>query len=134
MTKAGTDHTLEFLLAFDGRRHFFEDGSFVKLEIKQGPPTKKRPHGLKYSFSLHDPEGQRLLGYDNAHPVKAPSGRKARTVAADHWHRVPGDKGVPYKFESAEKLLDDFFDEVEKVLAERGVNTEVVKVTERTIR
>jgi hypothetical protein len=38
---------------------------------------------------------------------------------------------VPYKFESAEKLLDDLFDEVEKVLAERGVGTEVVKVTER---
>lgn len=131
MSDEQPDHTLEFLIGFNGRRHYFEDGSFLKFEIKKVRPMKSRPHGLAYSFSLHDPDGERLLGFDNAHSVRAPSGRKKRTVEADHWHRGPGDKGVPYKFESAEKLLDDLFDEVEKVLAERGVGTEVVKVTER---
>jgi hypothetical protein len=131
MSDEQPDHTLEFLIGFNGRRHYFEDGSFLKFEIKKVRRTKSRLHGLAYSFSLHDPEGERLLGFDNAHSVRAPSGRNKRAVEADHWHRGPGDKGVPYKFESAEKLLDDLFDEVEKVLAERGVGTEVVKVTER---
>lgn len=131
MSEEQPDHTLEFLLGFDGRRHYFEDGCFLKFEIKKGTPTKSRPHGLAYSFSLHDGEGERLLGFDNAHTVRAPSGRKKRAVEADHWHRGPGDKGVPYRFESAEKLLDDLFDAVEKVMAERGAGTEIVKVTER---
>lgn len=131
MSDERTDHVLDFLLAFDGRRHFFADGSYLKFAIKKGPVTRSRPHGLRYAFSLHDADGVRLLGYDNAHAVKAPGGRKKRAVEADHWHRGPGDKGVPYRFESSEKLLDDFFDEVEKVMAERGVTTEVMKVTER---
>ena len=70
------DHTLEFLIGFNGRRHYFEDGSFLKFEIKKVRPMKSRPHGLAYSFSLHDPDGERLLGFDNAHSVRAPSGRK----------------------------------------------------------
>jgi hypothetical protein len=31
------------------------------------------------------------------------------------------DIGRPYAFKSAEKLLDDFYTEVERVLGERGV-------------
>jgi hypothetical protein len=42
---------------------------------------------------------------------------------ADEDSAVPGR---PYRFQGAEKLLDDFFDEVERVLGERGVQMTVV--------
>lgn len=30
----------------------------------------ERPHGLSYSLVLRAPDGERLVGYDNAHPVR----------------------------------------------------------------
>jgi hypothetical protein len=33
-------------------------------------------------------------------------------------HRHVSDKGVPYEFQNAQKLLVDFFDEVDRVLKE----------------
>jgi|SRR3954463_11875100 hypothetical protein len=67
--------TLEYLLAFDGREHHYPDGYFVKFEIRRIDPTPERPHGLRYSFTLHDPDGMRLVGFDNAHRVSAVGGR-----------------------------------------------------------
>jgi len=51
---------------------------------------------------------------------------RKRTVVADHWHRTLTDPGRPYKFQNAEKLINDFFNEVERVLIERGVPLNVV--------
>jgi hypothetical protein len=50
--------------------------------------------------------------------------------AWDHWHRTGRDPGRPYAFKDAETLIDDFFDEVERVLNERGIGTAVVSVEE----
>jgi hypothetical protein len=63
------EHTLEFLLAFDGRRHVYPEGYHLRFEIRRVAPTSERPHGLRYSFTLHDRNGKRLLGFDNAHGV-----------------------------------------------------------------
>lgn len=126
---AQSDHSLEFLLAFDGRRHLFEGGYWVKFEIKRAEPTKQRPHGLRYSFTLHDPNGKRLVGFDNAHGVSARAGRfKRPAVAHDHWHRTESDPGRPYVYVDAVKLLDDFEAEVRRVLGERGTGSTVVAV------
>lgn len=126
------EHTLEYLLAFDGRLHRYPNGYFVKFEIKRVPPTPERPHGLRYSFTLHDPDGKRLIGFDNAHSVAAVGSRfKDRPVATDHWHRTENDPGRPYAFTDAERLLDDFFREVERILAERGIELVVVADEER---
>jgi|SRR6185312_13430946 len=65
------EHTLEFLLAFDGRIHHLEQGYWLKFEIKRIEPTPERPHGLRYSFTLHNADGKRLMGFDNAHGVAA---------------------------------------------------------------
>ena len=75
------DHTLEFLLAFDGLIHWLENGYSLRFVIKKvnQPPT--RPHGLDYSFTLHDGEGKRILGFDNAHPVRRPSGKYKKKAA-----------------------------------------------------
>ncbi|ANH06253.1 DUF6516 family protein [Shinella sp. HZN7] len=74
MSNAGSEYTLEYLLAFNGREHHFPEGYFVKFEIKQVDPTPERPHGLRYSLTLHGPKGTRLIGFDNAHPVAPVSG------------------------------------------------------------
>src|SRR6266571_6890906 len=122
MEKKGQEHTLEFLLAFDGYRHHYPEEYYTKFEIKRTQVTRERPHGLSYSFTLHGPDGTRLAGFDNAHAV-APAGSrfKKRPAAADHWHRTENDPGRPYEFVSAEKLIDDFFDEIERVLTARGI-------------
>ena len=39
-------------------------------------------------------------------------------LPCDHRHRTVGDKGVPYAFESAQRLLEDFFAEVDRVIKE----------------
>jgi hypothetical protein len=124
------DHTLEFLLAFDGRTHWLEQDYCIRFRIRRVPATGRRPHGLQYSFTLHDPDGKRLVGFDNAHVVPAALRRAARSGAADHWHRAEDDKGRLYRFESADKLLADFFAEVHRVLTERGIPDEVYRVTE----
>ena len=125
------EHTLEFLLAFNGRVHRYAGGYWLKFEIVRVTPSQTRPHGLDYSFTLHGPDNRRLIGFDNAHTVPAKGSRfKKRSMAADHWHRTETDAGRPYAFVNAEQLIDDFFDEVERVLSERGVPFDNVEVIE----
>jgi hypothetical protein len=127
-----TEHTLEFLLDFDGRTHWYEGGYHARFEISRVKPTKARPHGLRYSFTLHDPDGLRLIGFDNAHPVRPRGSRfKPRPVAADHWHRTENDEGRLYEFTDAETLIEDFMNEVARVLTERGIPVNVVAESER---
>jgi len=103
------EHTLEFLLSFDGRLHWYAEGYFVKFEIKRAAPSKERPHGLRYSLTLHGPGGKRLVGFDNAHGVAAVGSRHGRRQpAADHWHRTETDPGRPYRFRDAATLIDVF--------------------------
>jgi hypothetical protein len=125
------DYGLEFLLAFDGRVHHLEEGYWLKFQIKRVEAAEERPHGLSYSFTLHAPDGTRLVGFDNAHGVAARGSRsKAAPQASDHWHRTETDPGRPYEFKDAETLIEDFFDEVERVLRGRRIGTKVVGVEE----
>jgi len=124
-----SEYGLEFLLAFDGRIHHLEEGYWIKFEIKRVGATKKRPHGLSYAFTLHAPDGTRLVGFDNAHGVPARGSRfKVRPEASDHWHRTETDPGRPYAFKDADTLLQDFFREVRRILADRGIPETVVEV------
>ena len=73
------------------------------------------------------PDGTRLLGFDNAHEVPALGSRFKRSEATnDHWHRTETDPGRPYRFKSAETLIEDFFNEVDRVLGEHGVSSAVI--------
>jgi hypothetical protein len=131
MKSQRSEYGLEFLLAFDGRIHHLEEGYWIKFEIKRIEAAKARPHGLSYSFTLHAPDGTRLVGFDNAHGVPATGSRLTRRPQTnDHWHRTADDPGRPYRFKDAETLIDDFLDAVEQVLRERGIGTAVVDVEE----
>lgn len=128
MSRSTPDHGLEFLLAFNGRIHHLEQGYWIKFDITRVAATVERPHGLSYSFTLHAPDGTRLIGFDNAHDVSPRGSRfKRRGDAMDHWHRTEKDTGRPYLVTDAGTLLDDFFDEVERLLRERGVSPRVTR-------
>ncbi len=132
MNRRAANHGLEFLLAFNGRIHHLEKGYWLKFDITRIEATPERPHGLSYSFTLHAPDGRRLVGFDNAHNVRPPGSRLGRPRrSTDHWHRTEKDPGRPYVFKDAETLIDDFFDEVERVLQERGVGLRVTGEEER---
>lgn len=95
-------------------------GYWIKLEAWQVDVSDKIPHGIRYSLTLHEPYGKRILGYDNAHAVKPPKKFKyaGRILAYDHKHRHVTDKGVPYEFKDAQQLISDFFADVDRVLCE----------------
>ena len=77
-------------------------------------------HDIRQSPTRHDRYGTRVLGYDNAHAVKPPKKFKfaGQRLPYDHRHRTSSDKGVPYAFETADRLLEDFFAEVDRVIKE----------------
>ena len=89
----------------------------VRFSVRQVPPTPERPHGLRYSLTLHDESGTRLVGFDNAHA--APRRTIPRRVARDHRHRMRTTRD--YEYQDATTLLADFWAEVDSVLREKGV-------------
>ena len=113
------DKTIENLLDLDGIRYVIDErlGLWVKFEAKRVSPTKDRPHGIRYSLSLHNRSNERIMGFDNAHAIE--HGKKVNVKAKrvyDHWHRDDKDNGRPYMYETADKLVEDFWKEVEKIL------------------
>jgi len=50
----GPDHELEALLSLDGQEFRFTKGYAIKFEIRRVVPSLGRPHGVKYSLTLHD--------------------------------------------------------------------------------
>ncbi len=116
------DAGLETLLELDGNVLEQEDGFWIKVEVKVVEASERIPHGIRYSLSLHDRYGTRVLGYDNAHAVKLPKKFKfaGHRLPYDRRHRTSSDTGVPYLFESPQGLLEDFFAEVDRVIREAG--------------
>jgi hypothetical protein len=76
-----SDRSLDALLLLDGESFVVEAAGkcWVKFVVKQVVSSPERPHGLSYSLTLHGQDGERLLGFDNAHPVRESTGPGART-------------------------------------------------------
>jgi hypothetical protein len=111
------DHGLDDLLLLDGEIFFADSAGkqLVKFVVKRVEPSAERPHGLSYSLTLHGPDGERLVGFDNAHPIAAQSGPgRRKKVEHDHRHRLKTVR--PYEYRDAGTLLADFWEQV----AERG--------------
>ena len=111
------DPSLDVLLELDGQVLVVDPqgGHWVRFVVTRVPVSAEKPHGLDYSLTLHGPDGERLVGFDNAHPVA----RQKRGQAQDHRHRLRTIKAYDYR--DAATLLGDFWAMVDTVLRERGV-------------
>ena len=120
MTTPERDPGLDTLLDLHGQTLFVDDiGHWVKFVVVRTEATAERPHGLNYSLTLHAPDGERLVGSDNAHGVREGGGPGTRRRRErDHRHRLRSIR--PYEYTDAAALLEDFWKEVDEVLRERG--------------
>ena len=120
MTTPDRDPGLDTLLDLHGETLFVDDtGHRVKFVVVLAEVTPERPHGLRDSMTLHAPDGARLVGFDNAHPVRERIGPgRRRRAERDHRHRLRTIR--PYEYRDAVTLLEDFWKEVDQVLEEGG--------------
>ncbi len=104
---------------------FFVDSAgkyYVRFMVKSVAVTPERPHGLSYSLTLHGENGERLVGFDNAHAVPTQGGPAgSRRRAQDHRQRLKTVR--PYEYKDAATLLTDFWLQVDAVLKEKEVET-----------
>lgn len=109
------DPGLDTLLDLNGEVFPMDNGYWTKFEAWRVEPSEQIPHGIRYSLTLHDRHNQRIIGYDNAHAIK-PKRKNflAKKKTWDHKHKM--EQIEDYEFESAGKLMEDFWDEVEKTL------------------
>lgn len=122
MDKSKRDRSLDTLLDLNGQVFVIDPagGCWVKFRVTMIEPSPEKPHGLDYSLTLHDMKGDRLVGFDNAHPVsltRGPGKRKGKKQ--DHKHRLRTIR--PYEYQDAATLLEDFWAEVDSVLKEKGI-------------
>lgn len=89
-----------------------ETGHWVNFRVTQVPASSEKPHGLDYSLTLHEPNGLRIAGFDNAHPV----GKIKRGEPLDHMHRLQTVR--PYEYKDAGTLYVDFWELVNSMLKE----------------
>ena len=76
----------------------YDDGAIVEMVIWRVPsPVPPSQHGLKYSL-FYGRSGVRDIGYDN------------ERGKGDHRHFQGGE--TPYVFESAERLMADFWADI----------------------
>jgi hypothetical protein len=109
------DQAMRRLLDYDGRRYWLTNGWSIRFRIGEAEATTGRPHGIKYSLTLHDVDGARLLGFDNAHGLP-------RVQVFDHRHRSRRTAElVTYNFTGADELICDFFAAVELACHQEGV-------------
>jgi hypothetical protein len=114
------DDALLRLLDLDGFLAEVGSGWWVKLVAQRVSPDAGRPHGVSYTLTLHEPGGRRVFGIDNAHAVRVSRGPAGRSSPPhDHVHHA--DAVRPYVYRDAETLMSDFWEGVEAVLKERGI-------------
>jgi hypothetical protein len=122
MKRRSRDPSADVLLDLDGQVLVIDSKGdyWVRFSVCRVTSTRERRHGLRYSLTLHGPDGGRLVGFDNAHSVpasKSPGGKGRGGY--DHKHRFQTVR--PYQFKDPASLLGDFWAEVDSVLKQKGV-------------
>ena len=106
---------MDRLLDYHRHRWWFVNGWSIRFQVRRAEVTEGKPHGIKYSFTLHDVDGTRILAFDNAHSIPM-------RTEHDHWHKFRNmGKRVPYAFIDGDTLLADFITAVRKACAAEGV-------------
>ena len=109
------DHTLEALIELHNEIIVLSEDYWVKFEAKRVKESRNKPYGIKYSLTLHDKKGERVIGFDNAHKIPG----LIEDVAHDHKHHVRHKNRLKiYHYISAAKLIEDFWKEVDEYLRE----------------
>ncbi len=98
---------LENLLNLNGEIFLIDNGYWVKFEASKVEKSINIPHGIKYSLTLHNRQNHRVIGYDNAHSFKSKKRYSARKITYDHIHKEMDV--LPYEFETASQLIEDFW-------------------------
>lgn len=81
-------------------KYLFDDGAIVEIKVWQVPtPVPPSGHGFKYRLFYGYP-GQRIVAFDN------------ERGKGDHRHIE--DEETAYAFVSIDKLLEDFFAEIDR--------------------
>jgi hypothetical protein len=116
------DSGIDTLLDLNGNIIQQEYGYWVEIHAWRVEINTLIPHGVRYSLTLHQLNGTRVMGYDNAHAVKPSKGFKyaGQVLPYDHKHRGITDKGKPYEFKDAYQLLQDFFADVDRIVQEHS--------------
>jgi hypothetical protein len=116
--KAPIDPGMAHLLELNGTiQSQTASGYWIKILAHRVKTSSARPFGLKYSLTLHAPDGERLTGFDNAHSITT-AGRSKVRLAWDHFHCHAVDEPVTYEYGGADRLLTDFYNEVKRMLEE----------------
>ena len=117
------DDGLEPLLALDGASFEMAPGVVVEFMARRTDKTPERPHEISYALVLRPKRGgPPWVRFDNAHGVaEGGHGYRRRRIVYDHWHRTARDKGRPYDFTTAARLLDDFWREVKRTLDDKAI-------------
>ena len=89
-------------------------GVIVEFTARRTEKTPGRPHGISYALVLRPKAGgPPWVRFDNSHRVDEKGrGYKRRRITYDHRHSGAKDRGRPYDFTTAIRLLDDFWREV----------------------
>ncbi len=113
------DYGLETLLDLYGQVIDQGGGYWIKIDARAATISDETPHGIRYSLTLHEPSGRRVLGYDNAHPIRQAGKFKfaGKRRASDHIHQLGREIVQHYEFQTAEQLLTDFFRDADKLLS-----------------
>lgn len=106
------DKTLDNLLDLNGVKFVVDEylGLWVKFQARKIKQTHERPHGIKYSLTLHDSDNERIMGFYNAHAINN------NNITYDHWRRNSSNEARHYQYENAGKLLEDFWSRVDRIL------------------
>jgi hypothetical protein len=97
-------HDLRLLFDLATRRQDVADGWWWRIAAW---PSAGAPDEIRYSLTLHNPDNERVLGYDNDHGY--------------HHRHPPGAERTAYRFTSCAQLLEDFFVDVDRHLKKQGV-------------
>ena len=112
------DPTLDVLLDLDGQVLVVdpEGGHWVRFVVTRVAASPAKPHAIDYSLTLHGPNGERLVGFDNAHPVA----RQKRGQAAGSPSPAADDQKLRLP-RRRDACCRDFWSAVDAVLREKGV-------------
>ena len=106
------DRTFDGLLGLNGQVYVVDAkaGLAVRFDVHPSAATEHNPHGIDYRLRLYGPTGQRLVGFENSHPM--------RHSAFDHMQGLRSVRAHAYR--DAAALVEDFWDDVDAWLRRRG--------------